>query len=400
MSQEDQASSLARWLDEPAGAPPPSDLDADVIEAIYAARPDRAPALKLTAEDILASVTSGPLAADGAAREPEARSAPGEVVPFPARPPRHVEEPEAPVRSERRSPARWIAWAGGSSSIGLAAVAAAVLLFVALPTARQEVATSGSRDEMAPAAATAPVEQQAEGERTDRAAAAAPAELKAEPAAAPPPPPAALPSRRAEGAEKVAAQQPIEMRDGALFKSETTIPELDDAVADAVAVAEDAPATEETKDLEAKRQVLASEDEAVDPGSVRVRAVPRDRSSNGWRKGVDRATLDLFDAGLAEAEALRTRGDPGGASARLSPLIGAPSRAGQHVAALAVQDALAAGDTTGALSLARRGLGLSSANTAERSWLLVVYGDALMASGDTAGAVDAWQQAEQANATR
>ena len=36
MSQEDQASSLARWLEQPAGAPPPSELDDDVVEALDA----------------------------------------------------------------------------------------------------------------------------------------------------------------------------------------------------------------------------------------------------------------------------------------------------------------------------------------------------------------------------
>ena len=53
-SREDQAGSFGRWLDQTPGSPPPADVDPDVVEAIYALRPDLAPAPRLTADDILA----------------------------------------------------------------------------------------------------------------------------------------------------------------------------------------------------------------------------------------------------------------------------------------------------------------------------------------------------------
>ena len=44
MTPDEQATQLATWLDQPAGAEAPEGLDADVVEAVYALRPDLAPA--------------------------------------------------------------------------------------------------------------------------------------------------------------------------------------------------------------------------------------------------------------------------------------------------------------------------------------------------------------------
>ncbi len=402
---------LARWLEQPPDAPPPEDLEDEVVEAVIALRPERAPALRLSADDILASVTRGPLAdpsaAAGASGGPEP-STPAEVLPFPSRP-----RPEAPAPVVSGGPRRWLAWAGGTSSIGLALVAAAALLLVvgpggaptpgALEEARQEPSPASSTS--APtSSASGPAEAPAAEEQAQRVA-------TADDAPPPPPPPPAAAARPAEQAlaeaparARVApsaplAQAPIEMGDGAVLKSNTLIPELEDAVADA----DEEPFAPEGQAAPAQgyeREEAAPAKELESDAGARSRAVPRDLQASGWRKGVDRPTLDTIDAALSEAQALRSTGDRRGAADRLARAVGAPARAGQHVAALAAADYLASGAAGAAVSIAAAGIGLSSANTPERSQLLVVYGDALLATGDPAGAHDAWRQAEEANAAR
>ncbi|MFM2161598.1 MAG: hypothetical protein RLZZ383_1110 [Pseudomonadota bacterium] len=63
MTEEQQAEALAAWLAAPAGTPPPDGLDADVVQAVLALRPERAPAMRLGLADVLGSVQAGPLAA-------------------------------------------------------------------------------------------------------------------------------------------------------------------------------------------------------------------------------------------------------------------------------------------------------------------------------------------------
>lgn len=72
MTTERAAELLARWLDEPAAEPPPQDVDADVLEAVFALRPERAPAPRVHIDDILDTVESGPLAAFDEAEAAEA----------------------------------------------------------------------------------------------------------------------------------------------------------------------------------------------------------------------------------------------------------------------------------------------------------------------------------------
>ncbi|MFN7143313.1 MAG: hypothetical protein ACK4YP_06020 [Myxococcota bacterium] len=74
MDDETKAQRLAEWLSSPPGTAPPEDLDPEVLGAVYALLPDRAPAPRVTLDDILAGVTTGPFA-----------PAPGEVVAFPGR---------------------------------------------------------------------------------------------------------------------------------------------------------------------------------------------------------------------------------------------------------------------------------------------------------------------------
>ncbi|MCB9795776.1 MAG: hypothetical protein H6741_24030 [Alphaproteobacteria bacterium] len=181
MSPEDQASQLARWLAERPGAEPPDGLDPEVIEAVYALRPDLAPAPRVTVDDILAGVGVGPFAHLDAAPEGAAQGAPplpeqvpgvdAEVVPF------------SVVAARRRR-----LWGG----LG-ALAAAALVLIVALP-ALDEAPGPGSdplkqTERMLMDAPAQEAEPVASGDLQQPMAEGAegPADLP-KPAAAPPPP--------------------------------------------------------------------------------------------------------------------------------------------------------------------------------------------------------------------
>ncbi|NOY26262.1 MAG: hypothetical protein GXP62_10360, partial [Oligoflexia bacterium] len=53
---------LVHWLAENPGAAPPDDMDDDVVEAVFALRPDLAPPPRVALDDILGAVTAGPFA--------------------------------------------------------------------------------------------------------------------------------------------------------------------------------------------------------------------------------------------------------------------------------------------------------------------------------------------------
>ena len=61
MSENHESSLLATWLDGGPGCPAPTEIDQDVVETIYALRPEYAPALQLTIEGVLESLMDGPL---------------------------------------------------------------------------------------------------------------------------------------------------------------------------------------------------------------------------------------------------------------------------------------------------------------------------------------------------
>jgi len=58
---EPRARALAEWLSSPADGAIPDSVDPDVIEAIIVLRPDRAPPHTITVEQVLAAITDGPL---------------------------------------------------------------------------------------------------------------------------------------------------------------------------------------------------------------------------------------------------------------------------------------------------------------------------------------------------
>jgi hypothetical protein len=129
MTPEEQAKALAEWLEQPPGSPPPEGIDEDVLEAIYVFRPERAPAAKVSIENILELIESGPFASEKTT--PESSNKTGIVVLSDAR------------RKHRRL------WSGAG-----AIAAAAAVLIIALPQ-QDDAAKIG------PQMVPSPVEEQA-----------------------------------------------------------------------------------------------------------------------------------------------------------------------------------------------------------------------------------------------
>ncbi len=154
---EEQATQLARWLEEHPGATPPEGLDPDVLEAIYTLRPDLAPAPSFTIDDILADITAGPFAPISA--EPGAEIAQlAELIEIDrsdVQPPADAPaEPQTPtvvdLSTERRRRRPWL-WTG----VG-AMAAAAMALFVVMPFVEQGVPDLMSQAEQADLPAVPP----------------------------------------------------------------------------------------------------------------------------------------------------------------------------------------------------------------------------------------------------
>lgn len=453
MNEQDQAAALAAWLDQPPDGRIPADLDVDVVEAVLALQPERAPAAALTADDILADLAAGPLAD---APEPAAPRAEGSVVAFPGT---EAPEPKAPAR--RRRP-YWLA-ALGTGGAGIALATAATLLLVALPLLRdppQEAATAAALEpgyaEQAPssAAPTRPSEDRASEPEpeAERVAASRPSPApRARPAASPPPAPApavAAPVEeqtyefaRKEGTESVAglipeaeqyradqdagqrevAQAPEELyggdavadleeldaeeEDEEAYKLEAE-PMLEDVVA-APAAGKSAqkpspkPRPRKSRGAESGADAPASQ-AAADDANLRQQAVPSDANvGGGWQAGLDGATRSELQSAVDEASTLAAQGDYHGAGTRLLPYASmTPPTAGMAMAGMSASYFLNGGEPGSAASVAQQGLALSQANTAQRAWLLVLYGDAQVRLGNQAAADQAWGDAAGLNTAR
>ena len=448
MSHEELAQGLSRWLDQPPGTDPPDTLEPDVIEAVYALRPDLAPAPRLSADDILASVTSGPLALSAHSETPEPSDAlaKAEVVPFPGAPAPEA-EPRPHTEAPRRQRGRFALWIGGTSSAGLALVAAATLLLVIYPPA-------GDLEPSAPHGAAGP---------TEAGQAPHPAAEVMLPAPAPSQPTQAdradrVATRRARPANRASAGGPeedlYEMGEGDTpARGRQLIPELagqlgaDDGVAavdltgdedesdpgrasealglmqDLEAAAQEAAAQEATAQeataqeaaaqeaaaqeaaaQEAAAQGATAQKSAPDPmqpappsagalAAARAAAVAGLQAPQGWRGGLDAQTIRAIDDVLARAEALEAQGDLSGAAGLLDEAIQPPAAVAQHLAARSAELYLRSTAPAAAAAVARKGLSYSSTSSAGRSKLLVLLGDALAALGDPSAALDAYQQA-------
>ena len=444
MTPEEQAQVLSRWLESPAGTNPPGDLDPDVVESMYALRPDLAPMARVSADDILASLTAGPLAdpaAVAAAVDNQGEGA--EIVAFPS-----IEafETVAPVTTASRR--NW--WTAANQWGGISAVVAtaATLILIALPVLQM------SEDSGPAASATAPMGEDAEVREQAPAVAEAQSVKQDRAAAAPPADLAAAPARKAEarqgneddslkiirgnrgdieGIEEAELDAVadlgelgyvdekegyVDMGGGEQLRDQVAmIPEAQAAASQPYA-GEPAPAYEmdDFEDLpEAEegeygntggltrsgkqRQKKASGDELVDLTSLRAAGNPGG-IGDGWRGDLDPDTLANIDRAIAAAKAASQRGKYKDAGDMLAEYITMPPSAGQAQAIAAAEYYLKANHNAGAMSAVSRGLALSSENTAARSMLKVLYGDVLQRTGEYGQAEAAYQDAVEMNAAR
>jgi hypothetical protein len=184
---EEQAAQLARWLDEHPGSAPPEGVDPDVLETIYALRPELAPAPSFTIDDILADITCGPFAPSGA--EPiavaEQDIAP-EVIEDEDEDEDELEPDTAVVdlATERRRRSPWLWSAAG------AVAAAAMALIVATPFLDGGITDEAFYIQEAATPTAAPTSAASIPELTEE-------EPAAEPVAEPDDQPAELPRRQA-----------------------------------------------------------------------------------------------------------------------------------------------------------------------------------------------------------
>ncbi|MEO0601462.1 MAG: hypothetical protein AAF211_08505 [Myxococcota bacterium] len=421
MSQRDEeaAEALARFLesDGRAGA---EALDDDVREALFAIKPDLAPAPRLTADDILATVQRGPLVDTSLTSTPESlRSREGaEVVAFPGRDdeiPDEGSETRSPDAASAASPRRRWAVVGGASGVGLLLAAAATLLLVSRPVlqdtapprapARPAVAASERAAEVTEEADDEAPREEPEAYR-ERIARSEPVQL-----------PARLPRDLAPAAEQRRSRsrelpaEPVAADDLAGDVAVRSVPSAGAAARgpslglDAGQVAMAREEADEDLDAGAIPEVLDMAEPApvATEMSDRLRALarPTDLRPRAWRTDLTPARLAVLDETLAAAQAARDNRDPELAAELLGPLATRPPpRVAQHFAALAASDFLAAQQAARAEAMARQGLSQSRSNTPERSQLLYLLGLALEARGATAQAAAAYEEARLSNAAR
>ncbi len=422
MNEEKQAERLARWLDSPESDDLHDiDLDDDVVEALTALRPDLAPGPRLTADDILASLTDGPLA------ERQRSLVTGPIG--------------APEPANRPMARRWWTAAGGAGGIGLAlAAAAALLLEVRADLAPPSPEASAPLQEAA-APADLPSKRDLGPPEEEGTNVASPSQVAV--TAAPPelkqaPPEWAAGASVAEPKLADKAAKPMEPLPPATVARSS--PVLDDAVVDAdteadaeraqtgrdlakdeqyrymqpqfeanspAAPAAGPPAddsaygglvTQEVTADESKRKsspkpAKESPKAGASQGSFQraeeqadmaepVRAAPppppppppqgKSSADAGWSAGLDGQTLARFEAARSGGASLAAAGDYAGAATTVGAVVGAPARAGQHHAAIAARYWIQAGDPDRAAAVARQGLALSSADTPERRALLAL----------------------------
>jgi hypothetical protein len=412
MNEQRSADALAAWL-AAGGATPPPDLDPEVVEAVVALRPDLAPAPRVRADDILASLTAGPLARGAAPVE-------AEVLPFPTRAARVepasptaaeplpvalvevVEDDEADggdggepvdvspidaeveaweadprhaadvVELEQRRFGRSRAWAIGS--VGLAA-AAAVALFVAggerSPSAERVPVASVPASAPAPEPAVledvipeVPLEEKPKATVADAKALAAAAKsaTAALDALLAGPPPAA----------QVVAVADATVTSGLVGEAGA----VGNTAGDAVAVADDDEAAEPSAPPEGGRGGVIGGGASLDRGgygaggggAAPAASAPVAASAPELR-GPSSKVIAEAEA-PAKEEAKKAPSPAALAKARtLEAQIVAPTASGQKVAAQAAQAALDGGDPAYALVLIKKGFALGGEGTPERARL-------------------------------
>ncbi|TNE90557.1 MAG: hypothetical protein EP330_07810 [Deltaproteobacteria bacterium] len=138
----------------------------------------------------------------------------------------------------------------------------------------------------------------------------------------------------------------------------------------------------------------SAEGESVSLGSLRSQAMPRDLpSAPANASGEYTIAQDAADAYIAA-------GQPVEAANTLRTYVRSPAEEGMAHAARASELYYRAGSVAEASSVARTGLGLSTANSPWRSLLFVRLGDARAALGDVQGAEAAYRSAIELNQGR
>lgn len=426
MSPEQQASLLATWLDSQPGTEPPEGLDPDVVEGLYVLRPDRAPAPRVSVEDILAGLN--PVSQSGAAAPPLPEA---EVVSLGARRPRQ---------------ARIWAAVGGLA-------AAALVLFVVVPSeqdaprvgpAPEAVApTMPQESATAPAPDAAPAKEQFDTAEFDKSKKNEQAK-KPQPAAAARPAmdPGAAPGGSAAGSSS--GYQRLELGKGdAASAGPSPLTEAED-----VSVADEryaAPASKSAASVDDRttdnviagvEAVARSEDSRRDRGprtpsrgttassnvatpepsvsapsasggratgnldGLRASATPADYNAN-WYLSADAATAQRVTERVEQADSQKNAGDRPGAMATLAAGISdTDPRAGQDFAGRAARMALDLGQASTALSYTQQGIRRSGTNTAFLARLCALQGEAYERLGQPEQAAASYGRAATLNMER
>ncbi len=436
MSESSEAKLLADWLQSPPGTPAPEGLDADVVAGVYALRPDLAPPLRLTLDEVLGSVSAGPFA--GAAARKDAARVAARVDP------RASVEPRRDGASRAGSKRAWWAIPG----VGLVVAAAAVTLIAVrvgsgLTPESPEVARLSEMPAAAPVAgagdamATKPLEADgvapdalegvaAEPARASPTTAAGRAESRAPmgasgaasgavaasdtpaiaesladgdasvaPVAAPAAPGAAAPPPEPSGGYgQVAAESaaPVEKRSAAKAAKAA-------AMSDAAAK-DDAPVAQGAAPVSAAPVSAAKEEEqdryrAAADEAQGSNVAPRDYNSSFYSAYPDIAAA--YSAAIRlEASGRYTEAVSAFAGFLSSTRTDVAQDAAWHVG----RSLRALGRVDDALTTVSAGLRRGSANTPYRANLYALQGDLYSAQGRSAEAQKAWAEAARLNAAR
>ncbi len=373
ITPDQQARALAEWLDSPVGTPVPTDVDPEVLETVFSLRPDLAPAPRVEVDDILAMVTTGPLAV--------------EVIPEPANNPR---------------PSRWLAW--GGTSMLLVAVAALFAINLNTPEWKATQPPTPAVDEIA-AAPELPAEAQEEAaddpaphdgwSDADRAGAALDQLNALERANAQ----SKSTIQPAKDAEPAATRQQAPSGSGAAFPG-------DAAPAPQPPPKRPAPVAAPEPQPEAAARPMtvdAPMSGAADAGLLKSLGYADDVSED---EAEAPAVADLEDIQLdgardrrADKKAQREAERQLSNAERLAAIQPPPSK-GMPAAIEAARWFLANDDPARAAAACQQGLALSNTNTVERETLLRLLGDARSAMGDPVTASEAYQEATRLNETR
>lgn len=434
MSESSEAKLLADWLQSPPGTPAPEGLGADVVAGVYALRPDLAPPLRLTLDEVLGSVSAGPFAG-ASTRKDAARVA--ERVDL-----RASVEPRRAAASRAGSRRVWWAIPG----VGLVVAAAAVTL-IAVRVGRGLSPESPEVARLSEMPAAAPVGGASEEMATK------PAEADGVAPDGVAPEGVGRPDVALEAASEGLARAPQTAAPG---RAESRAPMGASGAASGAVSASDAPAASDTlaetlADGDAAASELAASELAAAP-AVPAAASPPPSSGSGYGQVAAEAKAPAEKRSSAKAAPKDEEQDRSRSAADDAELAGATSGAsvaprdynssfytaypditaaysaairleasGRYTEAVSAfsgfltsartdvaQDAAwhvgrslrALGRLDDALTTVSAGLRRGSANTPYRSNLYALQGDLYSAQGRSAEAQKAWAEAARLNAAR